>query len=142
MPPSFMARKRSALHSPAMNVREAYGRKLRLFRKERRLSQEQLAEMAGCSTRAISNLERGLSGPGFDMLEKLASALNVPMRAFFEFTDTQGERSDMLALLLQAANALSDDDLTIALQQIRALRDRPVKGQQETAKSGQSHTDG
>lgn len=74
------------------------------------------------------------------MLEKLASALNVPMRAFFEFTDTQGERSDMLASLLQAANALSDDDLAVALQQVRVLQGRIVSGQQEPAKRGRSDT--
>ena len=142
MPSSFVARKRSALHSPAMNVREAYGRKLRLFRKERRLSQEELAELAGCSTRAISNLERGLSGPGFDMLEKLASALDVPMRAFFEFADAQDKRSDMLASLLQTANGLSDDDLAVALQQVRALQGRSVSGQQETAKKDRPDTGG
>ena len=125
-----------------MNVREAYGRKLRLFRKERRLSQEELAELAGCSTRAISNLERGLSGPGFDMLEKLASALDVPMRAFFEFADAQDKRSDMLASLLQTANGLSDDDLAVALQQVRALQGRSVSGQQETAKKDRPDTGG
>jgi hypothetical protein len=74
------------------------------------------------------------------MLEKLASALNVPMRAFFEFTDTQGERSDMLASLLQVANALSDDDLAVALQQVRVLQGRTVSGQQEPAKRDRSDT--
>lgn len=60
------------------------------------------------------------------MLEKLGEALGVPMRTFFDWPDA-GERSDMLAALLEAARALSDEDLHVALQQVRAFRDRPSR---------------
>lgn len=109
-----------------MDARKAFGQKLRYLRKERSLSQEDLGDRAGCSTRAISNLERGLSGPGFEMLEKLAEALGIPMRTFFDWPE-DGERGDMLAALQEAARALSDEDLHVALQQVRALRDRPSR---------------
>ncbi|MHB1530294.1 MAG: helix-turn-helix domain-containing protein [Acidiferrobacteraceae bacterium] len=34
---------------------------------------------------SISNMERGIFGPRFDHLEKIARVLKVPVKALFEF---------------------------------------------------------
>lgn len=53
------------------------GLRLRAFRLERRLTQEQLAEMIDRSVEAVSNLERGLSLPSDATLTRLAQSLGV-----------------------------------------------------------------
>ena len=49
------------------------------------MTQEQLAEDALVSVDFLSLIERGINAPSFDTLEKLAIALDVPVKHFFEF---------------------------------------------------------
>jgi len=54
---------------------------LKHYRQAAGLTQETLAARAGLSTRAISNLERGINRtPRFDTLELLSSALSLSSR--------------------------------------------------------------
>lgn len=53
------------------------GKMISTIRKERRLSQAQLAELVGISKQAISNYERGEREPDYVTLEAIADALNV-----------------------------------------------------------------
>ena len=66
-------------------VRRAFGVKLRAVRTAKGLSQEELAELAGCSTEYISRMERGLCSPSFDMIATLSEALMIKLREFFDF---------------------------------------------------------
>lgn len=63
---------------------ERFPAALRALRKERRLSQEQLAERAGLHRNAISFLERGINKPTIDTMEQLASALEISFMALCE----------------------------------------------------------
>jgi transcriptional regulator with XRE-family HTH domain len=56
------------------------GEHLRQWRLRRHLSQLDLAEEAGISTRHLSFLETGRAAPSRDMVLKLAECLNVPLR--------------------------------------------------------------
>ena len=60
------------------------GSRLRGLRKERTLSQRQLAELAGLSPNAISLIERDEISPSVATLQRLAGALGVKMSYFFE----------------------------------------------------------
>ncbi|QEI14335.1 helix-turn-helix transcriptional regulator [Cellvibrio japonicus] len=51
------------------------------------MTQEQLAERVGITIESISNIERGIYGPSFDTLEKLAIALRVPVQSLFAFDE-------------------------------------------------------
>ncbi|VAX07880.1 hypothetical protein MNBD_GAMMA26-2356 [hydrothermal vent metagenome] len=68
-----------------MNLKTQFGRKLRLLRMQVDLTQEQLAEQVGLTIESISNIERGIFGPKFDNLEKIANALNVEVKELFDF---------------------------------------------------------
>lgn len=52
------------------------GRRLRQIREYRRLSQEELARLAGCGVAAVGRIERGESG-GAGLRRDLAAALGV-----------------------------------------------------------------
>jgi transcriptional regulator with XRE-family HTH domain len=60
------------------------GSRLRALRKERDLTQRELAGQAGVSSNAISLIERGQISPSVATLHNLATALNVKMSYFFD----------------------------------------------------------
>lgn len=59
---------------------ETFGRELRSWRTARRISQEELAERAGVSTRHLSFVENGRANPSREVVLALAGALDVPLR--------------------------------------------------------------
>lgn len=56
------------------------GEKLKKIRKEKGMTQKQLADLLGCSQTEISRWEAGRE-PGAKMLKRIAEALGVPMEA-------------------------------------------------------------
>ena len=60
-----------------MPKKRQIGVRLRAYRMERGLTQEQLAEKINRSVEAISNLERGISVPSEATLHRLARCLDV-----------------------------------------------------------------
>ncbi len=67
---------------------EIFGERLRSFRRQLGLTQERLAEMAGCARGYISSLETGSFSPSMRILRKLAAALKVEVH---ELLFTAGE---------------------------------------------------
>lgn len=59
------------------------GQRLRHLRDERGISMRALARRSGLSANALSMIERGLTSPSVSTLNKLATALEVPITAFF-----------------------------------------------------------
>lgn len=60
------------------------GQRIRNYRTQLNLSQEKLAEMAGCHPTYIGQLERGEKNATLESVEKIASALNIPLSRLFE----------------------------------------------------------
>jgi transcriptional regulator with XRE-family HTH domain len=60
------------------------GRNLRDLRGEQGLSIRTLAELSGLNVNTLSMIENGKSSPSVSTLQQLASALDVPITAFFE----------------------------------------------------------
>ena len=78
----------------------------------------------GRSVDAISNLERGVSHPSFETLERLSETLEVSVKAFFEFkgfVDISAKRAALLEELSTVAAQLKDKELEIGVKQIQAL---------------------
>jgi transcriptional regulator with XRE-family HTH domain len=62
---------------PTTGPKRAFGAVLRECRKEKGISQEQLAEAAGLDRSFISLVERGIQSPNLVVLLKIAEVLNV-----------------------------------------------------------------
>lgn len=88
------------------------GQRLALLRKQRRLTQEELADRAGVGVKYLSTVERGLSNPSYLFLSQLASAMSLslpevvaePGRIDLEIASllegrSRGERARALAVL-------------------------------------------
>ena len=60
------------------------GQRIRNYRTQQKLSQEKLAELSGCHPTYIGQVERGEKNPTLESIEKISSALNVPLSKLFE----------------------------------------------------------
>ncbi len=60
-----------------MDIRELFARNLRIYRRQRGLSQEELADRAEIDRTYISALERSVYGVTIDVLDRLATALDL-----------------------------------------------------------------
>ena len=68
-----------------MKLRQVVARNLRVLRKQKGLSQEELAFQAGINRNYVGQIEREEKSPTVDMVEKLAAALGVmPEELFFQ----------------------------------------------------------
>jgi len=74
------------------------GSVIRELRKQRKLSQEQLALRADLTTSYIGMLERGLKSPTVDTLEKLSSALEVNIAELFHSSEKSKNDSQLKKL--------------------------------------------
>jgi transcriptional regulator with XRE-family HTH domain len=66
-------------------LRKLFGKKLRAFRKERQMTQEEFAELLNISVDFLSLVERGLNAPSFESIEVFSITLGIPVRDFFDF---------------------------------------------------------
>lgn len=67
------------------NIIELVGNRIRELRKKRRLSQEELADMAKIHTAHLGRIERGEENPTLETVEKIINALDVSVGEFFNY---------------------------------------------------------
>ena len=60
-----------------MDIKELLGKRIKELRKEKGLTQEQLAETVGIEPNNLSRIEKGRNYPTPENLSKIANALNV-----------------------------------------------------------------
>lgn len=65
--------------------RRLLGRRIRTLRVEAGLTQRELALMAGTSQSHLWNIERGSVDISFDLICRIAEALDAPARDLFDF---------------------------------------------------------
>ena len=69
-----------------MQTKELLGLKIKELRKQKKLTQEKLAEMLNLDAGYISKLEVGRNFPTIGTLEKIANVLNVELYELFQFS--------------------------------------------------------
>lgn len=60
------------------------GQRIRNYRIKKRLSQEKLAELAGCHPTYIGQIERGEKNATVESIEKITTALEISLSTLFE----------------------------------------------------------
>ncbi|MEB0062288.1 helix-turn-helix transcriptional regulator [Pseudomonas sp. RTC3] len=81
-----------------ISLRQRFGQRFRQLRLAGGFSQEAFADHAAVARSYLSRLERGVANPSLDAIEKLAGALDVDPRAFFEIVPpaSSGEPSELV----------------------------------------------
>lgn len=103
-----------------MTLSQILAKRMRQLRSSRNLSQEELAHKARSSVATVSNIERCLSSPTLDMIEQLASALDVPASdLLLQPSSAKGE--EHFGRLIAVARQLPAHDLELAAALIETL---------------------
>jgi transcriptional regulator with XRE-family HTH domain len=82
-----------------------FGKRVRTLRKARKMTQEQLAAVAGSGAKYISELERGEANVTITLVSKLAEGLGVPTSELFENdheADSQELRKEINRMVSEA----------------------------------------
>ena len=66
------------------DIAKSVGQRIRNYRTQLGWSQEKLAELSGCHPTYIGQLERGEKNATLESIEKIASAMNIPLSKLFE----------------------------------------------------------
>lgn len=113
-----------------MNLKQHIGLRVKSARREKGLTQEDLADRIGKAVATLSNIERGEALTGLETLSLIAQATGKPIVFFFEgIEDTRSvsrkrlEAEDELRL---QARALRDDDLALAVELVKTLARKRV----------------
>ncbi len=72
-------------------IAKSVGQRIRNYRNQLGLSQEKLAELSGCHPTYIGQIERGEKNATLESIDKISSALNVPLSKLFEKLDSTCE---------------------------------------------------
>ena len=103
-----------------VNIKNLFGRKIKEYRKKKNLTQAQLAELVNVDDKHISCIESGKNFPSPDLIERLATSLDVEPKDLFEFyylQDAEDLKSDMITML----DKLNKDELALAHKYVRTF---------------------
>lgn len=70
-----------------MEICDLFGKNIKKYRLQSKLSQEKLGELTGLHRTYISDIERGLRSISLNNIEKLSKALNVEIYKLFIFEE-------------------------------------------------------
>ena len=80
------------------DIAKALGQRIRNYRTAQDLSQEKLAELAGCHPTYIGQIERGEKNATIESIEKISAALNISLSKLFENLGTGEDYSRNIPL--------------------------------------------
>ena len=103
-----------------MNIKSLFGRKVKEYRKSKNLTQAQLAEQVNVDDKHISCIEGGKNFPSADLIERLATALEIEPKDLFEFYYLQ-ETADLKTDLISMLDKLNQDELSLAHKYVRTF---------------------
>ncbi len=107
--------------------RRQLGRRVKVLRKARRWSQDQLGERAKLTGKFIGEVERGDKGITLDSLYSLAKALGVPLREIIDVESAEGKAGarEMDQVLALFRSQPKPQEIRRALRVLRALLEEP-----------------
>lgn len=103
-----------------LTTRELLGARIKELRKLRKLSQEELSEEIDIDSKHLSRIEVGNSYPSLDTLEKVAKALGVEIKDFFEFMPEMGSK-EMAENIHKLLKETDENKLRLIFKIVRAI---------------------
>ncbi len=103
-----------------MDTKELLGLKIKEFRKQKKITQEKLAEKLELDVGYISKLEVGRNFPTIGTLEKIANVLDVELYELFKYADIKDK--DFKAEINKIYDELSKDKQMLLYQIAKAIK--------------------
>ena len=106
-----------------IKIKHIIGERIRDKRKEKGLSQEELAERADIHPTYIGQLERGEKSATIDSLEKVTAALEITFDELFSHLQPSTEFKDNTTLcrIINKLNTMNTENQKVVLDIINAL---------------------
>lgn len=99
----------------------ALGNAVREKRRNKKLSQEALAEKLGVCKRTITDIEKHTGNPKFELLCMLVRELDLPVYEVF-YPEVAND-SEMRNVIMKELSDCSDDEMRVVLAVVRSLRE-------------------
>ncbi len=103
------------------STKKLLGVRIKVLRKTRGLSQEQLSGKIDIDPKHLSRIETGRSFPSLDTLEKFANALQVDLKDFFEFAHEAKNTRELKEIISNLLKEVDEEQLKLAVKVLRAL---------------------
>lgn len=103
-----------------MNIKKDFGTRIKELRLKKGITQYELAEKCAIDPKHISHIETGRSFPKADLIEKLASALDVEYIEFFRIEHLK-DRQFMLEKLHEIINNATDKELSLIFKLVLGI---------------------
>lgn len=94
------------------------GAQVRALRRQRELTQEELAERSGLSVDAIRRIERGAFSASLNSLQKLSKGLSISLGTLFQ--SLRHDRADV-SQVCELLGTLGPEQVALAWRVLRAL---------------------
>lgn len=95
-----------------MTLKQDLGQRIQKLRKDKKITQEQLAEMVGIDPKNISRIEKGNNYPTAENLTSIAKALHVDIYELFVFNSIPLEQ-----MKEEIINSLNSEKIILHLYQ-------------------------
>lgn len=103
-------------------IMKKFGEKVKLYRKQAGLTQEQLAEKCDCSKQTISGTETGYSFPSSKVLFNISKVLNVSLMHLFNFgEDENSSNKEVSAMIEKCISKLTYEQKTLVLKTLQFI---------------------
>ena len=102
-------------------TKELLGSRIKEIRRLRGLSQEVLAEMVDIDPKHLSRIEVGQSFPSFNTLDRLANALDVELKEFFEFDHRVPTLQELKETLDKLLEGIDEERMRLVVKVVRAV---------------------
>ena len=111
------------------DIAKIIGQRIRNYRTQKGLSQEKLAEFAGCHPTYIGQLERGEKNATLESVEKIASAMDISLSELFDKLGKSGGNNIAAKCydLVASKNEAEQKQLYKMLQEMDKYKNQPSR---------------
>lgn len=111
------------------DIAKIIGQRIRNYRTQKGLSQEKLAELAGCHPTYIGQLERGEKNATLESVERIASAMDISLSELFDKLGKSGGNNIAAKCydLVASKNEAEQKQLYKMLQEMDKYKNQPSR---------------
>lgn len=103
------------------------GEKIKLLRKGKKISQEELSNMLNINRNYLSRIETGKSDPSATVLRSIAKIFNIDLNSLLDVDNENIENYDKTKYIIENCKYLNDKDLDFIVRIMTVMREEYVK---------------